>query len=302
MTPTRLEAQVVIVGGGPVGLTLAADLAQRGVAVLLVEQRRRGEPPSPKCNHVAARSMEIFRRLGVAATLRDAGLPADYPNDVAYRITTTGEELARIPIPCRRDRFTATGGPDTDWPTTEPPHRINQIFLEPILFDFAASQPGVRVLDRTSVVDVSQTEDRVLAFAESLDDGSRIEIACDYLVGCDGGRSGIRRALGIAFQGDAVVQRVQSTYIRAPSLLGRLRAPPAWGTFSLNPRRCGNVYAIDGTERWLVHNYVGPEEGEFDSVDRDGCLRTILGVGDEAGAAAWRSPNTRSSPPRAGWR
>ena len=86
--------------------------------------------------------MEIFRRLGVAAQVRDAGLPADYPNDIAYRTTMTGIELARIPIPCRRDRYTATDGPDTWWPTPEPPHRINQIFLEPILFEHAAAHAG----------------------------------------------------------------------------------------------------------------------------------------------------------------
>jgi len=44
---------------------------------------------------------------------------------------------------------------------------------------------------------------------------------------------------------------------------------PAWATFSLNPVRSGNVYAIDGRETWLVHNYLKPGEHEFDSVDRD---------------------------------
>jgi 2-polyprenyl-6-methoxyphenol hydroxylase-like FAD-dependent oxidoreductase len=126
-----LEASVVVVGGGPVGLTLAMDLGSRGVDVVVVEQRRAAEAPSVKCNHVSARSMEIFRRLGVAEALRDAGLPADHPNDVAFRTTFVGVEFGRIPNPCRRDRFAATDGPDTWWPTPEPPHRINQMYMEP---------------------------------------------------------------------------------------------------------------------------------------------------------------------------
>src|ERR1700724_72485 len=86
----RISTQVLIVGGGPVGLTLAIDLAQRGIEVLVAETRAGGEPPSVKCNHVAARTMEIFRRLGLGRAVREAGLPAEYPNDAAFRTTTTG--------------------------------------------------------------------------------------------------------------------------------------------------------------------------------------------------------------------
>jgi len=133
MTDKTLDADVLIVGAGPVGLTLAMDLASHGVSVIICETRHFAEPPSVKCNHVSSRTMEQFRRLGVAQQLRDAGLPADYPNDVAFRTSVTGMELSRIPIPCRRDRYTETQGPDAWWPTPEPPHRINQIYLEPIL-------------------------------------------------------------------------------------------------------------------------------------------------------------------------
>jgi 2-polyprenyl-6-methoxyphenol hydroxylase-like FAD-dependent oxidoreductase len=74
---TVVNAQVLIVGGGPVGLTLAMDLAGRGVEVVVAETRAAGEPPSVRCNHVAARTMEIFRRLGLVQALREAGLPAN---------------------------------------------------------------------------------------------------------------------------------------------------------------------------------------------------------------------------------
>ena len=114
-----LETQVLVVGAGPVGLVLAMDLAQRGIKVIVLETRDRGEPPNVKCNHVAARSMEIFRRLGVVAAVRNAGLPPDYPHDISYRTTMLGRELTRIPIPSRRDRYTSRIGPDTNWPTPE---------------------------------------------------------------------------------------------------------------------------------------------------------------------------------------
>jgi len=274
-----LQAQALIVGAGPVGLTLAMDLARRGISVLMVETRFRGEPPNVKCNHVAARSMEVFRRLGVATTLRNAGLPEDHPNDVAYRTTFTGEELSRIPIPARSERYTATGGPDTWWPTAEPPHRINQIYLEPLLFAPAQAMDGVRILSRTRVDHFTQDDDGVQAMATDLETGETLQLRCDYMIGCDGAKSAVRKAIGATLSGTDVVGRVQSTFFRAPDLLARAKHRPAWATFSLNPRRCGNVYAIDGHETFLMHNYLNAGETDFDAVDRDWAIRTILGVG-----------------------
>jgi len=276
-----LQADVLVVGAGPVGLTLAMDLASRGVKVVIAEIRRYAEPPNVKCNHVSARTMEVFRRLGVAGKLRDAGLPADYPNDVVFRTSLCGQELTRIPIPCRRDRYTATEGPDAWWPTPEPPHRINQLFLEPILLEHAAAQPGITLLNRTQVTGFTQSLQGVEATALDLEHGGERRIRCRYLVGCDGGSSAVRKQIGAKLEGTAVIQRVQSTYIRAPRLKAMLPGKPAWSYYSVNPRRCGTVFAIDGRETWLVHNHLNPEELEFDSVDRDWSIRQILGVGDD---------------------
>jgi 2-polyprenyl-6-methoxyphenol hydroxylase-like FAD-dependent oxidoreductase len=276
------HSDVLIVGAGPVGMTLALDLAARGVAVTLCETRADANPPSVKCNHVSARSMEIFRRLGLADRIRAAGLPPDYPHSVSYRTATTGREITRIPIAARAERFTPRDtGADAGWPTPEPPHRINQIYLEPILGAACADRPGIDLRYRCEVTGFRQDGDGVTATLRDLATGAETLARARYLIGCDGGRSATRKAIGAKLEGDAVIQRVQSSYIRAPGLIGAMQAPPAWAMFSMNPRRAGNVYAIDGRERWLVHNYLRPEEEGFDSVDRDACLRAILGVGEE---------------------
>jgi 2-polyprenyl-6-methoxyphenol hydroxylase-like FAD-dependent oxidoreductase len=272
---------VIVVGAGPVGLTLAMNLAHRGARVTVVESRRRGEPPEVKCNHVSARSMEVFRRLGVADALRAAGLPDDYPHDVSYRTSTVGREITRIHIPGRATRLTDHSGPDGWWPTPEPPHRINQLYLEPILFEHAAAMPGIRILNRCRLEDFEQDGQGVTARARGLDDGVLHTLNASYLVGCDGGRSGVRKAIGAQLVGDAVIQRVQSTFIRASGLIARMQAPPAWAMFSYGGLRSGNIYAIDGRETWLVHNYLRDDEPEFDSVDRDWAIRAILGVGPD---------------------
>src|SRR6516165_739703 len=274
--PHLIDTEVLIVGGGPVGLTLAMDLARRGVAVTLAEMRAAGEPPSVRCNHVSARTMEIFRRLGVVSAVRHAGLPADYPNDVAFRTTATGIELGRIPIPCRAERYRAKGGPDTWWPTPEPPHRINQIYLEPVLFACAAALPNLRILSRTPVTGFEQTENGVMAIARDLDSSQTYKVFARYLVGCDGAHSETRRRIRSRLSGDAAVVQTQSTYILAPKLLDMMPGP-AWAIDCINPRSCGLMFAIDGRERWLIHNFLGPGES-LSVVDRDRSVREILGV------------------------
>jgi 2-polyprenyl-6-methoxyphenol hydroxylase-like FAD-dependent oxidoreductase len=276
---SRIETNVLIVGAGPVGLTLAMDLAWRGIDVVVAERREASAQPAVKCNQISSRSMEIFRRLGIAAKLREAGLPADYPNDAVSTTTVTGIELARIPIPCRAERYTSRIGPDTSWPTPEPTHRINQMFFEPILFECAVSNRRIRILSGTTIEDFVQDERGVTAAARHDGSCERSSIVCSYLVGCDGARSMVRKAIGARLAGTPEFQRVQSTCIRAPELIKLLPGKPAWIYFALNPRCCGNVIAIDGRETWIVSYALSDGERDFDSIDRDRAIRAILGVG-----------------------
>lgn len=278
-----LQTPVLVVGAGPVGMTMALCLARRGVACTLVEMRPADALPDVKCNHIAARSMELFRTLGVAEDLRAAGLPDDYPHDVSYRTSTVGQEIARIHIPGRRTRRTDRSGPDGDWPTPEPPHRINQRYIEPILASHVQRHSLIKTLYRHQLLDFEPGDGQVSVRIQNLDtpDAPPLQWQAAYLVGCDGGRSVVRKGMGAKLVGDEVVQRVQSTCIRAPDLKWRLKAAPAWAMFTVNPRRSGNIYAIDGQEVWLIHNYLRDHEADFDAVDRDWAIRTILGVGDD---------------------
>ena len=99
----NIQTQVLIVGAGPVGLTAAMDLAARGIEVVVAEMRRAGEPPEVKCNHVSARSMEIFRRLGIVrrgAKCRTSGGLSRMI--VAYRTTVVGHRTDADPDPMPR--------------------------------------------------------------------------------------------------------------------------------------------------------------------------------------------------------
>ena len=272
------QAQVAIIGAGPVGLCLALDLAWRGIQVTVLEQRPAGQAPSVKCNHIASRTMEAFRRLGIVERIRAAGLPDDYPNDVTIRTRATGYELTRIHIPCRRTRYTDKSGPDGEWPTPEPAHRINQIYFEPILYSEAAAREHIVLFNDCRVEQIEQDARSATVVARNLGSGESITLVADYVVGCDGGHSLTRKAIGARLQGDQQVQRVQSSFIRAPALIDALTKPDAWMSYLYAPERAGNLVAIDGRELWLIHNYLLPAEPDFEAVDRDACIRLLLGV------------------------
>ncbi|MET0879743.1 MAG: FAD-dependent oxidoreductase, partial [Tardiphaga sp.] len=93
-----MNTQVLIVGAGPVGLTLALDLGRRGVRCTLIE---RNDAPQrlPKMERCNGRSMEIFRRMGLADRFRAAGLPADVPMDVFIVTSLVDPPLLRLPYP-----------------------------------------------------------------------------------------------------------------------------------------------------------------------------------------------------------
>src|ERR671928_2230238 len=93
-----MQAQVLIVGGGPCGLVLAIELGRRGIRTVLFNDRP-DTTPHPQANATQARTMEHFRRLGIADEIRRQGLPPDYPPDIAYFTRFSGYELARLHQP-----------------------------------------------------------------------------------------------------------------------------------------------------------------------------------------------------------
>lgn len=271
-------AQVLIVGGGCVGMIAALDLASRGIDVIVAEKSTPETPTVPRANHLSARTMEIFRRLGIADRIRTHGLPDDFPNDVAFVTTLTGHQLARLPIPCRRDRFGSVGYIDSDWPTPEPAHRCNQMYFEPAIRQEILAHPHIRVLFETEIVDFVQDEEGVTATGLCVDNGAVIEIHADYMIGCDGGRSMVRKRIGAVFEGVDVVSRNRMALVKSPELLDRLAIEPAWMTWFMTQEGHGSVHAIDGKELWCFICTLPDGEENMESLDRDKVIQAAIGA------------------------
>jgi 2-polyprenyl-6-methoxyphenol hydroxylase-like FAD-dependent oxidoreductase len=187
---------VLIAGGGPVGLTLALTLARHGVPAMLVE-RNPSTTTHPKMDITNGRSMELYRQLGIADYLRKVAVPEDHPFDVAWVTKLSGWELARFRYPsvaqCREAIRACTDGTMT----LEPPMRVSQAILEPALKEILETRTGIEVRYGWALQSFHQDIDGVDAVIRCSATGQTCTVRTDYLAGCDGAGSVVRRDLGI---------------------------------------------------------------------------------------------------------
>jgi 2-polyprenyl-6-methoxyphenol hydroxylase-like FAD-dependent oxidoreductase len=263
---------VLIVGGGPVGLALACELGWRGIRCELIEQTD-GAISSPKMNEVNIRSMEICRRWGIADKVFNCPFPADWPLDVAFVTSLSGYELSRLPRPGRSGQA----------PGPESPHRMqacSQIWFDPMLREFAGSFPTVQLSYHCRLDGLEETGTAVLARVTDVATGQQETIEAEYLVGCDGAGSMVRRALGIELEGQGTIGHPVNLFFRAPNLVERCGKQPA--TFFLGIDRTGLwgslriIDPINGLWRLMIDSTDGNTRPE--TVDRDFYLQRALGA------------------------
>lgn len=267
-----VTAPVVIVGAGPVGLTLASELHWRGVRTVVVE-RTDGKPPTPRTNVIAARSMEHFRRLGLAERLRDVGLPDDYPPDLVARARFCAPDLAREPW-WSRGTLRAAGHDELVWPTPELPHRANQRYFQPVLLRHLLSQDAVTVMRQSEVVALEARDDGVRVVVSSPHGPATIE--CTYLVGCDGAHSMVRKAIGTTLYGIPEISRRVSIFLRSEELR-RLNTAPAWSyaIYNADVQR-GSIFALNGGDEWLLHTQF-PAGTDISREEPPALVRELIG-------------------------
>lgn len=247
----NMDAPVIIIGGGPVGLATALDLGRRGVRSVVVERdKSTGAELLAKAGTLNERTMEICRFWGIADAVANCGFPDDVNLDTLYCTALDGLFVGNDPRPSTRERVPPPGA-------LEMLRKCPQFQFDPILADAALATGMVDIRYGHTFERLVQDDTGVTAFVTAIESGETAELRGQYLVACDGAGSRIRRGFGIGFPGPMLSYSV-SAMLRADlshSQFGnrnRFMFLDTGGTWA-------NLTSVDGRELWRF-TLVGSEE------------------------------------------
>ncbi len=271
-TEAEKDFDVVIAGAGPVGLTLAIDLGQRGVRTLVLE-REATTGPWPKMDRSNARTMELYRRLGFVDRVRSVGYPADASMDVFIVRSLSDEPLLKLHYPSVSEfRRTISECTDHSQPL-EPYQLVSQNKLEPVLKAVAETTPNVTVRFGCGLVDFVDDSDGVTVSFQFVD-GRAGQTRGAYLVGCDGGASAVRKRLGINLQGQGALRRMMQICFYSEQLYDRIPMGRGRHYYFTDPE--GSAMIVQSDLREFTLNSDVPE-----GTDYEAWVRSKVGPGIE---------------------
>jgi len=199
--------------------------------------------------------MEIYRRLGVAEQIRDAGLPRDAPMDVFLAPSMAEHPIAHLPYPSVA-KAKAEIAARNDGQLLEPYQLISQYTLEPLLRSFVESLPNVTVRFGRELIHFSQDASSVQAIVHDAAGGSQAKeetIRASFLVGCDGGSSTVRKQLGIQLQGEGNIRKLRQALFYCPDLYRRIPMGQGRHYHMAEGPYFAFIILQDSTRHWTLH-------------------------------------------------
>ena len=243
------EVPVLIVGGGSVGLSVAAELGWRGINCLAIEEGA-GLNPHPRANAVANRTMEYYRRWGIDKAITDAGIPPDHPADYYWLSSLHGKQLHRVSLPpFKKIREVKDSGGYMKAEHTWSPYLktiTGQNEVEGAILDYVRTLDRVDFRFRWKLTDFDQDQHGVTCQIEDQKTSNVESVRSRYLVACDGGRSMVRERLKIELSGQADMARFVSIYFHAPNFMACHKFGSANIFFPLHSDYAGFILNWDG--------------------------------------------------------
>lgn len=267
------ETGVLIAGGGPVGLSAAVELGRRGVQCVIVEPRRVVSQLRPRAKTTNVRTMEHFRRWGLADRIREvAPLKVDWSQDVVFCTTLLGHEVMRftncLGLSRERTEEFAEAGQQIAQPLVEEVLREAVTDLEPCHLCLGWSLHSLQQDDYGALTTIINER------------GDYRQIRASYVLGCDGARSVVRAAIGAHYEGTSDSRPNFGLVFRALGLAERQPHGPAVHYWVLNPVRPGVMGRMDMQDVWwAIVNGVPAEVGQ---ADPQALIRGLVGSEIEA--------------------
>ena len=273
--------EVLVVGGGPTGLSAALALGRLGVRTTLVE-RGATTAQHPRGHVENGRTMELFRLWGVEDAVRAGGLPPAFKAAVSFRTRLAGTTLGDLRFDPGCEWLMGHDGEGPAALSSTPQDR-----LEPVLREAVEALPDVTVRFGTEVLDLVQDEDGVTARLRTtlLDQGSaggEDLLRARYAIAADGPRSAVRERLGIGVTGPGYLGSQLGIYFHA-DLSAWVREQPAALYWLYNPDVQGVLISLDGRERWhLLFGYDAEKESieDYPPERVEGIVRQLVGDAD----------------------
>ena len=279
-----LNTSVMIIGGGPCGLMLANELGRRGIEAVLIDEKP-STAFNPQANATQARTMEHYRRLGFADEIRNLGLPADFPTDIAYFTRYATHELGRFQLPSAAEAKKKIHSLSGSWSAAELPHRISQKYVEQVLRKHAEALPGISVNFGWRMLALRDLGTHVEVDVERISDNARQTISASYVLGADGPRSKTRETLGYRYSGETGIVRdfmggrMYAIYARCPDFYKVVPHPPAWMNVCFNGERRAFMAAVDGKGEFAFHTQLKAHEPEENVTEEDARRMFQMAVG-----------------------
>jgi putative polyketide hydroxylase len=271
----QTQVPVLIIGGGIVGLSASLCLSYHGISSMVIE-RHSGTSIHPRARSVNARTMELFRHLGIDGLVREAGASLS-PSFGIYSGHSLKEVIDAKPRSESAGKFPLSGL----LASLSPVHGtfVTQDMIEPVLV-VAARERGVEVKFYTECVGVEQDGDSVTATLKDRETGIMSTILADYLIAADGARSPIRTQLNVPTTGRGSIGHLLNILFHAD-----LKALVHQREFSLcmieRPEVTGLFTSINNSDRWVFHLSYDPSKGEKASdFPPEKCKEFVTSVGD----------------------
>ena len=275
---------IVVVGGGSVGLSLAAELGWRELSCLVVEERD-DLNDHPRANAVANRTMEYYRRWGIDQAITDSGIPPNLPAEYLWVTSLHGREIHRVSLP-PFDELVASrrsGGYANDEHSWSPYLKTiaGQNEVERVILDYIGTRDSVDFRFGERLLEFEDEGPRVRCRIENAHNGEVRSVTTDYLVACDGGRSSIRRELNIDYTGEADLASFISIYFRAPEMIKRHAFGHGNIFFPLHRAYRGFLLTWDEDCTYTYH-LILDEGQQWQDIDPVAAINAVLGCDSEA--------------------